>query len=160
MDDSNIISQLKSQGFTVEDAGQGEGVHLVSKDGEMEVLDLTSEEAMHDSLASIKAKFGLAQNEPIGQGGFAMMRQTMTNTGKLAQRVAATGESVIESVQAVVIHRGVTRHYTVRMAEGQVRINDMAWPVKDFMAKSGSTPMINRQDLVNADEIRDALVGQ
>jgi hypothetical protein len=86
-----IIKNLRELGFTVtrNESTDEDGTYTVEKDGQVAILDLSSDEDLHDSLRSIQAAFGL--NMDMDDKGFPSMNQKSSDHG-LAQRVASIGE--------------------------------------------------------------------
>jgi hypothetical protein len=87
--EDRIIKNLRELGFTVTNNGSTEDdrTYTVEKDGQVLLLDLTSDEDLHDSLRTIQAAFDMGMD--LDDKGFPTMRTTSHN---LAQRVASIGE--------------------------------------------------------------------
>lgn len=86
-----IIKNLRELGFTVtrNESTDEDGTYTVEKDGQVAILDLSSDEDLHDSLRSIQAAFDLSMD--MDDKGFPTMSQKSSDHG-LAQRVASIGE--------------------------------------------------------------------
>lgn len=87
-----IVGNLRGLGFTVvkNEATSTDQTYTVERDGQVALLDLSTDEDLHDSLRSIQAAFSL--NVDLGDDGFPTMSQQTTDHS-LAQRVAAIGEA-------------------------------------------------------------------
>ena len=89
--EDSILQNLRELGFTVtrNESTEEDGTYTVEKDGQVAILDLTTDEDLHDSLRSIQAAFDI--NMDLDAGGFPSMSLSVSDSG-LAQRVAAIGE--------------------------------------------------------------------
>lgn len=175
--ESSIIANLKSMGFDVQANEEGSSSYTVSKDGLSALLDLSTSESMADSMATINSVFNI---EDPNNPDFPIMSQ-QSSDHKLAQRVAAIGESkkIKLPIQATSAHRGKTYHHDVYLVEPDEAVVQMQkmigkepqpivqiektpgnWYLKDFMQGSGPLAIDFGAGwiLVNADEIRDAIV--
>ncbi len=175
--ESSVIANLKSMGFDVQANEEGSSSYTVSKDGMSALLDLSTSESMADSMATINSVFNI---EDPNNPDFPIMSQ-QSSDHKLAQRVAAIGESkkIKLPIQATSAHRGKTYHhdvYLIEPDEAVVQMQNMLgkkpqatvqidktpgnWYVEDFMRGNGplSIDFGSGWVLVNADEIRDAIV--
>ena len=188
--DNSIITDLRNQGFTIEPNDDGSNLYTVRKNGQSALLDLSTEDSMTSSLQTIQAAFKPNPNPTVsseedsdydnGQD-YPMMGQGTDH--KLAQRVAAIGESTKTKlpVQATSSASGKTYHHDVYLVQPDVAVAMMqkmvgktaqpmvqidktpgSWYLSDFMQGSGplSIDFGSGWKLVNADEIRDALVSQ
>lgn len=183
--DNSIITDLRSQGFSVEPNDEGSNQYTVSKNGQSALLDLSTEDSMNDSLNTIHAAFNMDvevdTNVYSGQN-YPMMSQKGSDH-KLAQRVAAIGESAKTKlpVQATSSAAGKTYHHDVYLVQPDAAVAQMqkmigknpqpmvqidktpgSWYLSTFMQGSGplSIDFGSGWVLVNADEIRDALASQ
>ena len=183
--DNSIITDLRSQGFSVEPNDEGSNQYTVSKNGQSALLDLSTEDSMTDSLNTIHAAFNMDvevdTNVYRGQN-YPMMSQKGSDH-KLAQRVAAIGESAKTKlpVQATSSARGQTYHHDVYLVQPDAAVAQMqkmigknpqpmvqidktpgSWYLSTFMQGSGPLAIDFGSGwvLVNADEIRDVLASQ
>ncbi len=86
-----ILRNLREMGFTVtpNESTDEDSTYTVEKNGEMAILNMASDDDLHDSLRSIQAAFDLDMD--LDDRGFPTMSQKNSDH-KLAQRVASIGE--------------------------------------------------------------------
>lgn len=91
--EDSVIKNLQELGFNVtrNDFTDEDGTYTVERDGQVALLDLTTDEDLHDSLRSIQAAFGL--DIDLDHQGFPTMSQQTPDHG-LSQRVASIGEGL------------------------------------------------------------------
>ena len=89
--EDSIIKNLRELGFNVvrNNATEDDRTYTVEKDGQVAIIDLSTDEDLHDSLRSIQAAFDL--DIDLDPKGFPTMNQKTSDHG-LAQRVASIGE--------------------------------------------------------------------